>query len=63
MTSLARAINPVLSRNINGVYTLKFDMYYHFVDNETGKIERNPLIDLVIDERKVKLYYPDGGDD
>jgi hypothetical protein len=38
-------------------------MYYHFVDNETGKIERNPLIDLVIDERKVKLYYPDGGDD
>lgn len=63
MTSLTRAINPDLSRNINGVYTLKFDMYYRFVDNETGKIERNPLIDLVIDERKVKLYYPDGGDD
>ena len=63
MTSLARAINPVLSRNINGIYTLKFDMYYQFADNETGKIERNPLIDLVIDERKIKLYYPDGGDD
>jgi len=62
MTSPARAINPVLSRNINGVYTLKFDMYYQYEDYETGEFVRNPLIDLVIDERKVKLKY-DGGDD
>ena len=57
MTSPARTINNVLKKNINGVETLTFDMYYQYEDIEEGKIVHNPLIDLVIDERKVKLHY------
>ncbi len=57
MTSPARVVNPVFKRNINGTETLTFDMYYQYEDIESGEIVRNPLIDLVIDERKVKLKY------
>lgn len=59
MTSPARTINNVFKRNINGVETLTFDMYYQYEDIEEGQIVHNPLIDLVIDERKIKLYYED----
>ena len=57
MTSPARTINNVFKKNINGVDTLTFDMYYQYEDIDEGQIVHNPLIDLVIDERKVKLYY------
>ena len=57
MTSPARVVNPVFKKNINGTETLTFDMYYQYEDVESGGIIRNPLIDLVIDERKVKLFY------
>ena len=57
MTSLMRAINPSLTLNINGTETLKFSMYYQYVDNETGELTHNPLVDLLVNERKVKLYY------
>ena len=56
MTSPARTTNNVLKRNINGVETLTFDMYYQYEDIDEGQIVHNPLIDLVIDERKVKLH-------
>lgn len=59
MTSPARAVNSVFKKNINGTETLTFDMYYQYEDIESGELVRNPLIDLVIDERKVKLYYED----
>lgn len=59
MTSPARVVNPVFKKNINGTETLTFDMYYQYEDIESGEIVRNPLIDLVIDERKVKLKYED----
>ena len=57
MTSPARAVNPVFKKNINGVYTLTFDMYYQYEDVEAGEIVHNPLIDYIVDERKVKLKY------
>lgn len=57
MTSPARVINPIFKKNINGIETLTFDMYYQYEEN--GEIIRNPLINLVIDERKVKLKYED----
>lgn len=57
MDSFSRARNPVFKTNINGTETLTFDMYYQY--EEEGEIVRNPLIDLVIDERKVKLFYED----
>lgn len=59
MTSPARAINPILTRNINGTETLTFDMYYQYVDNETGEMIHNPFINFLVNERKVKLYYND----
>ena len=59
MTSPARVVNPVFKKNINGTETLTFDMYYQYEDIESGEVIRNPLIDLVIDERKVKLFYED----
>ena len=59
MTSPARTINNIFKRNINGVETLTFDMYYQNEDIDEGQIVHNPLIDLVIDERKVKLHYDD----
>ena len=59
MSSPGRAINPVLRTNINGTETLTFDMYYQYEEVETGEIVRNPLIDYIIDERKVKLFYED----
>ena len=59
MTSPMRAVNPILKKNINGVETLTFDMYYQYEDVETGEIVHNPLIDFVIDERKIKLKYED----
>jgi len=57
MDSFGRARNPVFKTNINGTETLTFDMYYQY--EEEGEIVRNPLIDLVVDERKVKLFYED----
>lgn len=57
MDSFSRARNPVFKTNINGTETLTFDMYYQY--EEEGEIVRNPLVDLVIDERKVKLFYED----
>ena len=59
MNSPCRAVNPVLRTNINGTETLTFDMYYQYEEVETGKMVRNPLIDYIIDERKVKLFYED----
>ena len=59
MSSPGRAINPVLRTNINGTEILTFDMYYQYEEVETGEIVRNPLIDYIIDERKVKLFYED----
>lgn len=59
MTSPARTINNVLKQNINGVETLTFDMYYQYEDIDEGQLVHNPLIDYVVDERKVKLHYED----
>jgi hypothetical protein len=59
MTTPMRAINPTLTRNINGVETLKFEMYYQYIDPNTGEREHNPLIDYLVNERKIKLYYED----
>jgi hypothetical protein len=59
MTTPMRVINPTLTRNINGVETLKFEMCYQYIDLNTGKREHNPLIDYLVNERKIKLYYED----
>lgn len=53
----ARAIEPVLTRKTNGEVNFSFKMYYQFVDTMTGEDVRNPFVDHIINESKIKLNY------
>ena len=57
MTDPGRAHNVIFKKNINGTQIVTFDMFYQYENFETGEIIRNPLINLVVDERKIKLFY------
>ena len=57
MTSLARAIEPTIIRNVNGTVTLQFKMYTQFFDTSLGRMIDNPYIPLLITERVIKLNY------
>lgn len=57
MTSPCRAIEPKLVENINGTNTLTFKMYYIYTDLDTGKQYYNPFLDLLVNERKIKLNW------
>ena len=59
MTYQGRALEPTLVRNVNGQKKLSFKMYKYFIDNETGEKVENVFSDLLVNERKVKLYYED----
>ena len=61
MTFQGRALEPELTRNVNGQNKLTFKMYKHYVDVVTGEEQENPFIQYLISERKVKLKY--GKDD
>ena len=52
-----RALEPTLTRNVNGVKKMSFKMYKYFIDNETGEKVCNPFVDWLASERKVKLKY------
>lgn len=54
-----KAFNPKLVRNINGTNTLTFELYYRYYDDEVEDFKFNPLVDLLVNERKVKLLYDD----
>lgn len=51
-----RALEPIFSRNVNGVKKLSFKIYKKYVDTQTGEEVDNPYIPYLISERKVKLY-------
>ena len=57
MTSLNRALEPVLTRNVNGTKKFSFKMYKRYIDRETGEEVHNLFIDCLINERKIKLKY------
>ena len=57
MTSQSRAIDPVLTRNVNGTKKLSFKMYRFYKDNITGEKVDNPFARELFNERKVKLWY------
>ena len=59
MSAPNRAINVVLTENVNGSKTLTFSMYYKYIDNESGELVENPWINLLTNERKLKLWYGD----
>ena len=57
MKSPARAIEPKLVNNINGTNTFTFKMYQNYIDEFTGEQYINPFLDLLINERKVKVLW------
>ena len=59
MASQNGALEPVFSRNANGVKKLTFKMYKRYKDIITGEWVDNPFVDWLVSERKVKLKYED----
>ena len=59
MTAPSRALEPVLTENSNGTRTFTFKMYYVYVDPVTGEKVDNPLCNLMVNERKVKVFWKD----
>lgn len=59
MNSICKAIEPKLTSNINGSNTFTFKMYYTYVDNVTGEVFQNPFLNLLVNERRVKVYWPE----
>ena len=57
MTSPARALESTLTKNVNGQVTLTFQMYRRYYDNEKGILTDNPFINLLVNERKIKVKY------
>ena len=57
MTAQWRAVEPKLVNNINGTTTLTFKMFYSFINNETGEKEDNPMLNLMVNERKIKCFW------
>lgn len=57
MTSQSRAREPKLVSNINGTNTFSFNMYYSYIDTETGERVKNPFIPYLINERRIKVYW------
>lgn len=56
MTSPCRAFEPKLIENVNGTNTLTFKLYY-LVANEDGTKVPNPFLNLMVNERKIKVYW------
>jgi hypothetical protein len=52
-----RAIEPSLTRKVNGEKNFSFKMYKQFVDNITGEKVINPFAEQLYSEAKVKLFY------
>ena len=57
MASWAKADNPVFTENVNGQKTLTFSMVMQYYDESVGENVKNPFLNLLVNERKVKLYY------
>lgn len=57
MESQSRAIEPELTRNVNGTKKFSFKLYKRYKDNITGETVENPFYGWLANERKVKLNY------
>lgn len=55
-TDTARALNPVLTVDIYGQETFKFDIYSKYYDEDGAQVE-NPYLNLLINEAKVKVKF------
>ena len=57
MDTPIRAFQPKLNTKINGENILTFDMYSHYYDLDSDELYINPYINLLINERKIKVRY------
>lgn len=57
MDTCARALEPKMVANVNGTHTFTFKMYYTYIDELTGESYQNPFLNLLINERKVKVLW------
>ena len=57
MDSPIRAFNPVLTEDLNGSKTFTFQIYSRYWDDKEEIFKDNPFINLLVNERKVKLHY------
>ena len=58
MTGYNKVYNPVFNKKSNGEKTLTFSLKYKYFDPYTGNSDFvNPFATLLVNERKVKLYY------
>ena len=59
VSSLTKAVDPILTRNVNGSVTLEFKLHTQFFDPSVGQIVENPYIPFLMVERVIKLKYKD----
>ena len=59
MSTLNRALTPKFKKNVNGSKELTFTMYSRYIDPISGEDTRNPFVDLIDNESKIKLKYRD----
>ena len=57
MDTPIRAIQSKLVSKVNGENILTFNMYSHYYDTEEEEYFLNPFINLLVNERKIKLRY------
>lgn len=58
MTGFNKVYDPVFHKKSNGEKTLTFSLKYKFFDPTVGRNDIvNPFVGLLVNERKVKLYY------
>jgi hypothetical protein len=62
MTSPNRALEPTLTRNVNGQKTLTFKTYKRYIDTISGEEVVNPFVGWLANEAKVKLKYGSGNE-
>lgn len=57
MTNQNRALEPNLKSNVNGTNIFSFYLYYNYIDNQTGEQVKNPFVEYLTNERKIKVYW------
>ena len=57
MDYLGRAINIKFQTKINGTHVLTFDLIDRFYDCEINDYVRNEFVDMIFNEKKIKLFY------
>lgn len=57
MDSPIRVFDPKFTQQINGTNTLTFQLYHKYYDEDSDSFKQNPFLNLLVNERKVKLFY------